>query len=415
MAEASGAPLARRRFGLVARLTLEDYAHEWVLSSCSVLAFAAVLIPLLVLFGLKYGIIANLLEPLVENPRYREITPVASGNFAPDWFARIGARSDVAFVVPRTRSLAASIKLRAPQADVGRILDVELIPSAASDPVLGAVDAAPAGYAEVVIATSAARKLGVTRGDRIEGIVTRTRSDQQESERLPLLIVGEAPLTAFARDGLFVSGDLLSAVEDFLDGRAVAALGWQGAEPRPADRAFAGFRLYARTIGDVEGLRGVFAEEGIEVRTNAADIALVQTLDRNLGVVYWIIALIAVSGYGLSFASTIWANVDRKRHEFSVLRLMGFRTREIVWFPILQAAFTAGLAWLLGCLVFFAVQGALNALFATTIGGGEAICRLEPWHLLAALAMTLAAALAAATLGGRRVAELEPAIGLRGD
>jgi putative ABC transport system permease protein len=149
------------------------------------------------------------------------------------------------------------------------------------------------------------------------------------------------------------------------------------------------------------------------VRTSIADIDLVQTLDRSLSIVYWIIALIASAGYCLSFATSVWANVDRKRREFSVLRLTGFRTRAIVWFPILQAAFTATSAWGLACLVVLAVQTSLNALFANSIAGGEPVCLLQPWHLVAALAMTLAAAAIAATIGGQRVAHPEPSIGLR--
>src|SRR5690606_20149978 len=118
---------ARARARLVTRLAFDDYRHEWVLSSCSVLALAAVLIPLLVLFGLRYGIIANLLDPLVENPRYREIAPITSGHFTPDWFETMRSRDDVAFVVPRTRSLAATIRIRKPDSEIGRIVDVELI------------------------------------------------------------------------------------------------------------------------------------------------------------------------------------------------------------------------------------------------------------------------------------------------
>jgi putative ABC transport system permease protein len=402
-----------RQLRLVARLALDDYRHEWVISGCAVLALAAVLIPLLVLFGLKYGIITNLLDPLIQNPRYRELAPIGSGNYVPDWFTTMRARSDVAFVVPRTRSLAASIKLRAIDSDVGRIIDVELIPSAAGDPVLNEDTGSPSGYGEIVLATPSAERLSVEVGDRLEGLVTRTRRDRQESVRVPMTIVGIAPITAFARDGLFVSPELIAAIEDFLDGRAVPALEWEGAEARGADRAFASFRLYARGIEDVAGLRSDLIDQGIEVRTSIADIALVQTLDRNLSIVYWIIALIAISGYCLSFATSVWANVDRKRREFSVLRLTGFRTEGIVWFPILQAVFTAVLAWTLACIVFLAVQGMLNGLFASTIGGGEPVCRLELWHLLAALGLTLVAAVVAALIGGRRVAQLEPSIGLR--
>ena len=405
--------LLGRRFRLVGNLALDDYRHEWVLSGCSVLALAAVLIPLLVLFGLRYGIITNLLDPLIENPRYREIAPVTSGSFNPEWFERMRERPEVAFVVPRTRSLAASIRLRVPQSDVGRIVDVELIPSAAGDPVLRDELVPPDGFRSVLLSASVAERLRAETGTRVEGIVTRTRGGEVETVLLPLDVTGVAPPAAFARDGIFVSRELLVAVEDFLDGRAVPDLGWQGSAPRPAERSFAGFRMYARRLEDVAPLRTELVEQNVEVRTSVADISLVQTLDRNLGIVYWIIASMAIAGYCLSFATSVWANVDRKRREFSVLRLTGFRTRDIVWFPILQAAFTAVLAWVVACAVYFVVQGVLNGLFASSIGGGEPVCRIRAWHLGLALVLTLLAAALAAAAGGRRVAQLEPSLGLR--
>lgn len=411
-AGAAGERLLGRRLRLAGGLALDDYRHEWVISACSVLAMAAVLIPLLVLFGLRYGIITNLLDPLIENPRYREITPVTSGRFAGEWFERMREREEVGFLVPKTRSLAASIRLRVPDSDVGRILDVELIPSGPGDPVLDDALPAPDGFEDVVLSASVAERLNASAGTRVEGILTRTRSGERETERLALDVRGVAPATAFGRDGVFVSVELLVAVEDFLDGRSVPALGWEGSEPRPASRDFAGFRMYARTLDDVAPLRAELLEQNVDVRTSAADISLVQTLDRNLGIVYWIIASMAIAGYCLSFATSVWANVDRKRREFSVLRLIGFRTRDIVGFPILQAAFTAVLAWILATLAYFAVQGVLNGLFAESIGGGEPVCRIRAWHLALALVLTLLAATLAAAAGGRRVAELEPSIGL---
>jgi putative ABC transport system permease protein len=171
--------------------------------------------------------------------------------------------------------------------------------------------------------------------------------------------------------------------------------------------------LFARSIDDVAGLRHGMMNQGIDVRSRLADIELVQALDRNLSIVFWIIAGIAVVGYGLSFGSSVWANVDRKRREFSVLRLTGFRTRAIVWFPILQAMLTGLLGWLIAVIVFFAVQAGLNGLFADNVGGGESVCRLLPVHFIAALAMTLVAAGIAAASGGSRLAKLEPSLALR--
>jgi putative ABC transport system permease protein len=397
---------------LVVELALRDFVHERIMSACFVLALSAALLPLLVLFGLKFGIIGNLLEPLTEDPRYRQILPVGSGSYGPDWFEAMAARSDVAFIVPRTRAIAATMRLRATDSDAGRIISVELIPSAAGDPVLTGLEP-PQGFDAVALSLDAADKLGVAAGDSLEGIVSRTLGGEQQTELLPLTVSTVASAAAFARDGMFVSHDLLMAVEDFRDGRAVPALGWSGAPATDAPRYFAGFRLYAGTIDDVANLREGLMNQGIDVRSRLADIQLVQALDRNLSIVFWIIAGIAAVGYGLSFGSSVWANVDRKRRDFSVLRLTGFRTRAIVWFPILQAMLTGALGWLIAAIVFFIVQAGLNVLFADTVGGGESVCRLLPVHFIIALVLTLVVASVAAASGGRRLARLEPSLALR--
>lgn len=400
------------RLRLVVELALREFMHERVMSACFVLSLSAVLLPLLVLFGLKFGIIGNLLEPLKEDPRYRQILPAGSGSYGPDWFEAMAARSDVAFIVPRTRAIAATMRLQTVGNAAGRIISVELIPSASGDPALTGLET-PQGFATIALSLDAADKLGVAEGDDVKGILSRTLGGERETVLLPLKVGAVASAAAFARDGMFVSPELLMAVEDFRDGRAVAALGWGGAAATEGPRHFAGFRLYARSVDDVAGLRKALMDRGIDVRSRVADIELVQALDRNLSIVFWIIAGTAAVGYGLAFGSSVWANVDRKRLEFSVLRLTGFRTRAIVWFPIIQAVLTGALGWLVAVLVFFMVQAGLNALFADTVGGGESVCRLLPAHFLLALLLTLVAAGIAASLGGRRLAMLEPSLALR--
>lgn len=400
------------RLRLVVELALRDFLHERIMSACFVLALSAVLLPLLVLFGLKFGIIGNLLEPLKEDPRYRQILPAGSGSYGAEWFEAMAARPDVAFIAPRTRAIAATMRLRAPGSGAGRIISVELIPSATGDPVLDGLEP-PRGYGAVVLSLDAADKLGVDAGESLEGILSRTLRGEQQTVLLPLTVGGVASAAAFGRDGMFVSHELLIAVEDFRDGRAVPSLGWSGAAATDEPRYFAGFRLYARSIDDVAGLRQGLMDRGIDVRSRLADIELVQALDRNLSVVFWIIAGIAAVGYGFSLGASVWANVDRKRREFSVLRLTGFRTQAIVWFPILQAVLTGLLGWLIAAIAFFGVQAGLNGLFAGTVGGGESVCKLLPVHFITALAMTLVAAGVAAASGGSRLARVEPSLALR--
>ena len=86
------APLQHRRplgsqprpWGIVWRLSGTDLQHEWLLTGCLIMAVAAVLSPLLLIFGLKYGTIDTLRTRLVQDPRNREIRPMASQAFSHD-------------------------------------------------------------------------------------------------------------------------------------------------------------------------------------------------------------------------------------------------------------------------------------------------------------------------------------------
>ena len=93
------------------RLAAADYIHERLLSLCAVLALAAVLTPLLILYGVKFGVVQTLTDRLQHNPRTLEISPVGSGHYTPEYLEQLRQHPSVAFVLPRTRSLAATVDL----------------------------------------------------------------------------------------------------------------------------------------------------------------------------------------------------------------------------------------------------------------------------------------------------------------
>ncbi|MDJ0739041.1 MAG: ABC transporter permease [Gammaproteobacteria bacterium] len=392
------------------RLASRDYAHEWQMSGCFVLALAAVLGPMLVLFGLKFGIVGGMVEQLVEDPENREVRPVSSGRFDLDWFGNMARHPDVAFVVPRTRSIAATAELSSARSS--RIVRSELIPSGPGEPLLPADAALPDGLNSVVLSPSAAEKLDAAPGDTISASVTRRFAGSKQRVHVELSVAGIAPVAAFARDGAFADVRLVEAFEEYRDGRAVPELGWRG-DPPAAQRSYPGFRLYATSIYDVEGLRNALTEQGIEVRTKAADIELVMRMDRNLSAIYWSIAVIGLIGFSLSLGASLWANVDRKRKELSVLRLVGFRTGDIVWFPVTQAFYTGLFGWLLAVGIYVAAAYAINTMLADQLANGQQVCVLLPEHYALALAVTLGAAVLAAALAGFRSARIEPSDGLR--
>jgi len=69
---------------IVPGLAVADLKHEWILSLCLIIAIAAVIAPLLLMMGLKYGTIETLRERLVEDPAYREIRPLQTQEYTQD-------------------------------------------------------------------------------------------------------------------------------------------------------------------------------------------------------------------------------------------------------------------------------------------------------------------------------------------
>ena len=386
-----------------------DYRNEWQMSGFFILALAAVLGPMLILFGLKFGIIGSMLDNLIEDPRNREVRPVGSGRYDRAWIEQIRTRPEVDFIVPRTRAIAATIELSSDSSK--QIVPVEMIPTDRGDPLLTQRQI-PEGMQQLILSQSAARKLNVKPGDEISGSIVRRYKGRKERVHVKLTVTDVAPLSSFSRDGAFVPLYLLEAAEDFRDGHAVPALGWGGSEA-PEQRSYPSFRLYTRSIYDVTPISEALSKLGIESSTRAADIDIVRTMDRNLSLVFWLIAVIGLAGFTLSLSASLWANVDRKRKELSVLRLVGLRTADIVWFPVIQSAFTALLGWLVASAIFLLVSYTINSLFTSQLQTGESLCRLLPSHFAIALALTLGASILAASLAGYRAARIEPSEGLR--
>jgi putative ABC transport system permease protein len=400
----------RHRFKDILWLASRDYRNEWQMSSFFIIALAAVLGPMMILYGLKFGIVGSMLDTLIEDPRNREIRPIGSGRYDSAWIAQLRDREEIDFIIPRTRAIAATIDLKSQTSN--RIVSVEMIPTGPADPLLKR-QTIPRTLQQIVLSEKAAQKLNVKPGDEVDGSLSRRYKGRSERVHVTLQVVDIAGHASFNRDGAFTDLKLLEAAEDFRDGHEVSDLGWSGAKVRDQSRTYPSFRLYARSIYDVSPISNAMNKLGIEVNTRAADIDIVRSMERNLSLVFWLIAFIGLVGFSFSLGASLWANVDRKRKELSVLRLVGFRTGEIVWFPVLQSTFTAIFGWLAASLIYLGVSYTINRIFADQTEVNEVICRLLPNHFLIALILTLASAIVAASLAGYRAARIEPSEGLR--
>jgi len=396
------------KFKTVIHLALRDYLHERLLSACAVMGLAAVLAPLLVLFGVKSGIINTMSDRLIQDPRNREISAVGSGRYGADWFSAMRDRPDVAFVIPQTRSIAASMILYNKNSANPRTVVVSLIPTAEGDPLLEQYGRIVAEKNTVVLSEPAARKLKVKEGQHITGQVGRSVSGVKQQVAATLKIVAVLPLDAFTREAAFVRLELLEATEDYRDGHRSETFGWPGSARPTRPRVYPSFRLYARSIYDVGKLRGMLMDQGLEVYTQAEDIETVKRLDRSFNLIFSLIAVVAVLGYFASMVSNVLANVNRKSRYLGISSLIGFPTETIIWYPIVQSMATSVLGTVMAVFLYKIAEKMINGLFSEYLSAGEYVCRLSLEHMLTGFVLTLGFAMLASAYGAFRVSRIEP-------
>ena len=412
--------MAANTWATMLRLACKDYWHEFLLSACAVLGLAAVLTPLLVLYGVKFGVVQTLTERLRNDPRNLEISPVISGRYTPEYLAKLAAHPDVAFVLPRTRSIAATMDLSAGNGDARSVLVASLEPTAEGDPLLQRFGATVPSMPQspdaeaigVTLSSSAAEKLHLKQGDTLNGKVERRFQGKVQTARVALRVAAVLPLAAQQKDVAYVPLPLMEATEDYRDGRAVPELGaqngWTG-EPRPqGERVYPGFRLYARGLDHVMPLREAFAAQKLDVYTHAEEIEQVTALARALNLIFALICAATAIGFLASTASSVLAGIKRKERVLGLLRLHGFTTGKLMLFPLVQSLLTALAGTALASGVYGVAAFAINKLFSASVTGMEQVCLLLPEHFVLAFAAVSGLALLAALAPALRAARVEP-------
>ena len=400
-------------------LALADLWHDRRTTLVLVLTVASIIAPLLLLLGLKNGVIATLRADLLNDPRTLEVVVVGAHKLTRGWLEETAARPDCGFLVPRTRSINTVIDLL--DGERRTFEAVDLVPTADGDPLLaragirGQSLPVPADGTEVLMTRALAERIGIAPGDPLTGVLRRFgRDGRPEHVEIPLALLGIIPRASVAREAIFSHLDLLIAAEDYRDGLRDDLTGEHLSEPIASDREiFAGARLYAGDLEGVATLAATMRGAGINVKTRAERIATVQGVDRVLSYIFAVIALIGIGGCALALGGALWVNVDRKRRDLALLRLFGFRYGTVVLVPLVQSAAIAALGFALACLAYLGGAGAFNRVLGANLAEQGYVCRLGLVNIMLAAAATLLIAVVAAVAAGWRASRIDPAESLR--
>lgn len=176
---------------------------------------------------------------------------------------------------------------------------------------------------------------------------------------------------------------------------------------------FRGFRLYAHTIDDIIPLVKQLRSEGVEVNAQVEEIERIRVLDRGLTRIFWLVAIVGILGGVAALIASLYAAVERKKRELSILRVIGLSRFDLFRFPVYQGMTISALGVVLAIFAFWGLAAVINRVFAEDLDFGQRLCQLPGHYLVIAFALTVLTALLSSLLAAWKSTLIEPAEGMR--
>jgi putative ABC transport system permease protein len=348
-------------------------------------AIVSVLTPLMLLYGVKTGVVDGLVASLKRDPRVLVLSVRGNVSLKPEAVDRIRAMPETLYAIGATRSIASRLEFELAPKSPNGYFAADVAPTSAGDPLLKAAGLDALADDQVVLSQGLADKLGAKVDSRVTG--RNTRNDGAEQIAFPFKVAAILPGSYLAGSRAIATEAILQKLEAFLDGYAVPSMGIEG---RPAETrvpTIESMRVYARSIDGVVVLNRALEKLGFMVSSNASQISLVQNLDRVMTGLFLIVATVATVGFIASFWASLASVFEQYRRHLSLLKLLGLGGAGLAAFPVVQAMVVASAAVIVSMALFLVVATVINRVFTFGYLEGE-VCALHAWHYLAAAAAT---------------------------
>lgn len=407
------------KINYLSQLAIKDLWFDRKVSFFIIASLLAVIAPLMLLFSLKYGVVSQLQQKLVDDPRNLEIKILGiSGNqvLNSQWIEQVRQRPEVDFVIPLLGTLNMQVNLR--KSAVENSENIELLPTDIGDPLMR-LDNETLKLVRsngIILSSKIAEELQANKGDRIELWASRILEEQSERIKIPLIVEGILPRSKTGSRVAFTHLDLLTEIDNYKDGFRIAHYVEEPVKrgqilTTSRDR-YAKARIYANHLDTVAPLAKWLKSIGIETETQDYAIAQVRQIDSVLTTIFMIIAVTAISGAMLSLSGSFLANIERKRKELSFLRLLGTTKLEIQIYLIIQAVILTFIA-LSFATVFFGLGSIVINLSLGNLAENEFVSLLTPIHILWTFIAALSLSVLVALYGGKKAMQIQPAESLR--
>ena len=165
----------------------------------------------------------------------------------------------------------------------------------------------------------------------------------------------------------------------------------------------------------MEGLYKKLEKEGIPVTAKLESIKRIQTLNKGLTKLFWLIAVLGISGGIAVLIASLYAAVERKRQELAVMRLIGFSRLDIFAFPIFEGIFLMIGSILMASFGYKVISSIINHIFVTEMKSGEYICILPLSTFVMTILFAFLIAIISSLVAAWKTTSIDPAEVIRAE
>ncbi len=368
------------------KLAVRHLLFERMMTICQIAALACLMAPLLLLFSLRFGILQELQNQLLNDPKVLALTLDTSYRLDATFFKQLEQRPEVGFLVPQITALNALIDLKFP----GTVARVSVLPTKVGDPVVlrsGIPYERDLAHDEVLVSYDLAQVRELSPGDSVTMVVSRIQNGKRESVRTQLKIKGIVSERFVGDDTLLLNLDLVNAIDDYRNGFNPVLLS-DGSNVNTRPRLYAKFRLYAKDLEQVIPLYYYLVDQHLNVSSKVREIENVKAVAHVLNFIFGVIASVSLIGGALALTGLVLSALRASKRNFVLLRLMGQGQKGIYSVVLVEGMIISALGFILSLVLYALGAGIFNTYFGTTLGGSM-ISQLTVGHIALFFAATV--------------------------
>jgi ABC-type lipoprotein release transport system permease subunit len=233
------------------KLALLDLIRHWSGTQHHVIIVAGIVLPLMLLMGLKRGHVAELRAELLRSPTGRQIVIWSTRRDALLDFDTIDSLTedipDVELVIPESERIVQIANVSASLAPdtLAEPVGITIYPTRKGDPILAQAGCDVLDPAElaIVLSESVCESLGVQLGSSVEITISRSGIESREQQRLQLKVAKILAEPAEKNAIGYVEVGLLNLIEQWVRGGGAARFGW-AASNRPAPDRYDSYLVF---------------------------------------------------------------------------------------------------------------------------------------------------------------------------